>query len=91
MTTKKTYPVVHTDKHSLFTFVERGSKDVIICVGNKIASSQTFETVKKAQEFTEKKTWELLVNVMCIVNETMKNYEKETTKTPQEEGSTTSN
>lgn len=84
MKTEKNYPIVHTDKDKFFTFVERKENDVIICVGNHIVSSLTFKTWKEAKDYTKRKTWELLVNVMCLINQKMQNYEKETSTTPQE-------
>lgn len=72
METKKCYPVVHTDKDKLFTFVERGENDVVVCVGNQIVSSITFKTWKDAKEYTKRKTWELMVNVMCVIAEKVK-------------------
>lgn len=84
METKQNYPIVHTDKDKFFTFVERKENDVIICVGNHIVSSLSFKTWKDAKDYTKRKTWELLVNVMCLINQKMKDYEKESNAATQE-------
>lgn len=75
---QQSFPVVHTDKDKFFTFVERKEEDVIICVGNQIVSSHSFKTWQAAKEYTKKKPWELLVNVMCVINQKMKSYEETT-------------
>ena len=71
METKKCYPVVHTNKDRLFTFVERGKNDVVICVGNQIVSPIVFQSWRDAKEYTKRKTWELMTNVMCIITKKM--------------------
>ena len=80
METKQTYPIIHSDETKLFTIIERDENNVVIAVGNKLATSQVFKTVQAAKNYIAKKPWELLVNVMCIVNEKMKSYEESTQK-----------
>lgn len=84
MKTEKNYPIVHTNKDKLFTFVERAKNEVIICVGNHIVSSVKFKTLKDAKDYTERKPWELLVNVICLTFQKMKDYEKESNAATQE-------
>ena len=76
MDTKQTFPKVHTDKDNFFTFIEVEENQIIICVGNERVSQQTFKTLEKAKEYTKRKPWELLVNVMCVVTNKIIQYEK---------------
>lgn len=75
MNEQKNYPIAHTSEDKLFTIVEKSEKEVFICVGNQLASSKNFKDLKQAKNYIARKPWELLVNVMCIVNQKMKNHE----------------
>lgn len=61
-----------------FRIVEKTTKDeheFKIAIGDKIASIETFKTLNDAEEYIESKPWELLINLIFITNEMIKNYE----------------
>ena len=84
--TKKneTYPRVHKDKENLFTIVEMEKNNFRIALGNEIVVEKVFKTKQEAQEHIDKKRWEMLINVFCIVSkkvyEHLKQEENEKTK-----------
>ena len=67
--TKKseTYPRVHKDKENLFTIVEMEKNNFRIALGNEIVVEKVFKTKQEAQEHIDKKGWEMMVNVICVV------------------------
>ena len=84
--TKKneTYPRVHKDKENLFTIVQMEKNNFRIALGNEIVVDKVFKTKQEAQEHIDKKNWEMMVNVFCVVGkkvyEHLKQKENEKTK-----------
>ena len=66
---EKCYPVIHTDKHEIFTFVERVKNEVVICVGNQVICDKVTKTVEEALAYVSGYNWQLLTNLVCLVSE----------------------
>ena len=69
--TKKseTYPRVHKDRENIFTIVQMEKDKFRIALGNEIVVKKEFRTKQEAQEHIDKKGWEMLINVFCVVSE----------------------
>lgn len=52
----------------IFTLVTV-KKQTRIAIGQSFVSKKVFESIKKAKEYIDKKPWELLINVICLVEE----------------------
>lgn len=68
--TKKseTYPRVHKDKENIFAIVQMEKNNFRIALGNEIVVEKVFQNKQEAQEHIDKKGWELILNVMCVVS-----------------------
>ena len=68
--TKKneTYPRVHKDKENIFTIVQMEKDNFRIALGNEIVVDKVFKTKQEAQEHIDKKGWEMMINVFCVVS-----------------------
>lgn len=68
--TKKneTYPRVHKDKEGIFNIVQMEKENFRIALGNEIVVEKEFRSKQEAQEHIDKKEWELILNVMCVVS-----------------------
>lgn len=77
--TKKseTYPRVHKDKENLFTIVQMEKDYFRIALGNEIVADKVFKTKQEAQEHIDKKGWELIINVMCVVSKKVHEHLKQ--------------
>ena len=63
-----------------FRIVKKTTKDeqvFKIAIGDKIASVETFDSLDEAEKYIEIKPWELLINLIFITNEMLKNYEND--------------
>lgn len=68
--TKKneTYPRVHKDKENIFSIVQMKKNDFRIALGNEIVEEKEFRTKQEAQAHIDKKGWEIMINVFCVVS-----------------------
>lgn len=68
--TKKneSYPRVHKDKENIFAIVQMEKDNFRIALGNEIVVEKEFRTKQEAQEHIDKKGWEMLINVFCVVS-----------------------
>ena len=80
----ETYPRVHKDKENIFAIVQMEKNNFRIALGNEIVVDKVFKTKQEAQEHIDKKGWEMLINVFCVVSkkvyEHLKQEENEKTK-----------
>lgn len=67
-TKKETYPRVHKDKENIFTIVQMEKNIFRIALGNEIVVDKEFKTKQEAQEHIDKKGWEMMINVFCVVS-----------------------
>ena len=54
--------------NEIFTLVTQ-NKQTRIAIGRSIVSKMTFKTLKEAKNYIDQKPWELLINVICLVEE----------------------
>ncbi|QCS36847.1 hypothetical protein [Tortoise microvirus 14] len=60
-----------------FHVVEREEgDDYRIVMGNYLASQESFQTVKEAEDYIKEKPWELYFSMVMIVLEQVKNFKK---------------
>lgn len=80
----ESYPRVHKDKENIFAIVEMKKNNFRIALGNEIVVDKVFRTKQEAQEHIDKKYWEMLLNVSCVVMkkvyEQLKQQDNEQTK-----------
>ena len=77
--TKKseTYPRVHKDKESIFSIVQMEKENFRIALGNQIVEDKVFKTKQEAQKHIDQKSWDLMINVFCVVSLKMYELQKE--------------
>lgn len=69
---------VVTEHENIFTILQIINDDkkmYKIAVGDAIISNNEFTSVKDAKNYIDSKPYEILVNLICLTNERMKNYE----------------
>lgn len=59
-----------------FTLIEHEGK-VKIATGRAIISKLTFDNMKDAKKYIDQKPWELIINLVCYVNDQIKQLNKE--------------
>lgn len=68
---EETFPKVYRDQENIFTIVEMKKNEFRIALGNQIVVEQSFKTKQAAQEHIDKKNWEMMLNVLCVVTKKM--------------------
>lgn len=68
--TKKseTYPKVHKDKENIFAIVQMEKNNFRIALGNEMVVGNVFHSKQEAQEHIDRKSWEMMINVFCVVS-----------------------
>ena len=65
--------------------VKRDEKDIyVITIGDKLASTEEFQTAKKAQMKIDKTDWNLVASLFAAMLEGEKRQQKENTKQTEE-------
>ena len=68
----KVTETVKTEKYGEIFVLVKTDKNVKIAVGNALVSKLSFKSLKDAKTYIDSKPWELLVNVICYLQDLSK-------------------
>lgn len=60
----------------IFTLVKPEDGTVKITIGNYLITPKTFKTMKAAEDYLEKKPYDILINMMCLAYQQLRKEEE---------------
>lgn len=68
---------IQTERYNEIFILVTKNKQTMIAIGKSIVSNKTFKSTKEAKTYIDQKPWELLINVICLINDTEKTIKTE--------------